>query len=78
MHRSKRPWRTQLALWLLVMSFVLPQTTCTLDAPAGSTIVIDQNVALIAADLIRDVVFLRNADDDYFEEVGEHDHWWWW
>ena len=72
-----------LVRWLLTAGLVLPQTTCTIEGPPGSTFVVDPGVAVIAADLIRDIVFLRNADDDYFEEIAEHGHdhffdgWWW-
>ena len=61
--------RTRLILGLLVMGSILPQATvCTIDAPPGSTIVVDAGVALVFADLIRDIVFITEVDDDYFDD----------
>ena len=72
--RWMKPTSRWLAGWVLAASFVLPQTTCTIDAPSGSTILIDPDAALIAADLIRDIVFLNNADDDFFEDYDDDHH----
>ena len=71
--RRMKPTPLGLAGWVLVASFVLPQATCTIDTPSGGTILVDPDAALIAADLIRDIVFLNNADDDFFEDFDDHD-----
>ncbi len=72
MSRS-HPRAMQLARWLLMASFILPQATCGISAPPGSTLVLDPDVAAIIADLIRDIVFLNNVYDDFFDDFDD-DH----
>ncbi len=81
MLRPVSPRRTRLILGLLVIGSILPQATvCTIDAPPGSTIVVDAGVALVVADLIRDIVFITEFDDDYFDDHHHDgfffDYWW--
>ena len=72
--------RIRLILGLLVMGSMLPQAAvCTIDAPPGSTIVVDAGAALVVADLIRDIVFISEYDDyfdDHHHDGFFFDYWW--
>jgi hypothetical protein len=72
---SQRRW---IAGWVLAASVILPQVTCTLDAPAGGRILVDPDSAIIVADLIRDIVYIRNADDDHHHHHGDFFFYDWW
>ena len=74
MLHSDHPWTRRLVAGLLVVGCLLPQTTCIIEGPPGSSIVIDPAAALVVADLLRDLAIIRNADEDDIEDIFDHDH----